>query len=150
MLAETEARAYADGTWDRFARARDESLFHRLEFLSLGDVGDRAARLAAATAPPGRPWPSSASTPTGRGRGSPTGASTPPGGSQIAADGATLLLVVADGRAERSDFAGALRALDRAGRVGPRSPVVVRRRAACLRRWATRRPPARQTARPTP
>ncbi|HEX5271892.1 MAG TPA: tetratricopeptide repeat protein, partial [Gemmataceae bacterium] len=52
---------------------------------------------------------------------------------QVAADGATLLLVVADGRAERSDFTGALRALDRAGHIGPRSPVVARRRAACLR-----------------
>jgi eukaryotic-like serine/threonine-protein kinase len=133
MLAETEARSYAASTWDQFTRARDESLFHRLEFLSLGDVGDRASRLTAATSAAGEALAAVGLDPDGETTWEPDRRFDAARRTQIAADAATLLLVVADGRAERSDHAGALRALDRAGRVGPRSPVVLRRRAVCLR-----------------
>ena len=133
MLADTEGRAYAMDTWGRFARARDESLFHRLEFLSLGDVGDRAARMAAATNAAREALTVIDLDPDGNGPWAPDQRFDAARRNQIASDGATLLLIVADGLAEHSEFARALRALDRAGKVGPRSPVVVRRRAACLR-----------------
>jgi tetratricopeptide (TPR) repeat protein len=133
MVAETEARAYAAGAWGRFTRTRDEAMFHRLEFLSLGDVGDRAARLNAAMSAAGEALTAVRLDPDGEGPWEPDRRFDVARREQVAADGATLLLVIADGRTERGDHAGALRALDRATRIGPRSPVVARRRAACLR-----------------
>jgi serine/threonine protein kinase/tetratricopeptide (TPR) repeat protein len=133
LLAEIEARAYAANAWSRFTQARDDALFHRLEFLSLGDVGDREARLAAAGVSAREALAVLRLDPDGEGTWEPDPRFDVAQRAQLKIDGATLLLVVVDEHAEHGRHAEALRALDRAGRTGPASPVLVRRRAAYLR-----------------
>jgi tetratricopeptide (TPR) repeat protein len=133
MLAETEARGYSADAWRRFTRARDDALFHRLEFLSLGDVGDKGARLAAAGESARQALAVIGLDPQGDGPWEPDARFEADRRAQLVTDGSTLLLVSADVSSERGRFAEALRALDRAGRVGARSRVLLLRRAACLR-----------------
>jgi tetratricopeptide (TPR) repeat protein len=133
LLAEVEAQSYRDETWGRFTRARDDALFQRLESLSLGDLADPAARREAVEGAARQALAVLGLDPDGEGPWEPDRRFDKSQRNQLPTDAATLLLVIADGHAERGRFADALRIIDRAAGIGPRTPILARRRAACLR-----------------
>jgi tetratricopeptide (TPR) repeat protein len=133
MLAETEARRYADDTWGEFSRRRDAALFARLELLSHRELGDSVSRRSASESAARQALAVIDLDPDADSPWEPDSRFDGARRAQLVADGATLLLVLADAVAERGGPADALRLLDRAGRVGPRSQALFRRRAACRR-----------------
>jgi tetratricopeptide (TPR) repeat protein len=133
LLAETEDRRHAAETWRDFTRERDGALFARLELLSHGELADTAARREAIETRTRKALAVIALDPDADGPWEPDPRFDESQRAQVVADGATLLLVLADVVAARSGDADALRLLDRAARIRPRSRAVCLRRAACRR-----------------